>query len=459
MLEAFLEQLPTISGVSSLEIPAQFTDPNSVERLVDQLKSKDQITDLVFLHGELGRHDLHCFEDLIHIRSLRWVDSGERRRIPKGIFKIPNLQLLEFRQADFRAIPDEIGQLQKLRFFKFQGNGSGRKILEISEAIGQLSSLQILEISDVYVDRLPTTISALPNLEKLGVYNAERLYNLPDSLGQLPNLKVLELVNNSINTLPESIGNLSKLRALDLTDNSLTEFPESFKSLQNLEKLSLDGCRFIKHLPKGFEHLVSLKSLKLKNEGLNYEKALQQLAKLPNLEVLEILRYDDVPFAIPVDVKNMPALKWLRLKVGQMDSGQVLSVLSNIESLEYLDLRGFDLRALPADISGLANLKSVRLDLLALSDIEVAFVFSRLSELPILAHISLARSAKFIPREIALLQHLQSIDASNNPIHLLPKEMEQLRSLKQLNLKGCKVPVSELVQLQEQLPDLTVINE
>ncbi len=457
MLEAFLKQLPLLTGVTSLEIPAQFTDPNSVELLVDQLKTMDQITDLVLVSGELGRHDLGCFGKLIHVRSLRWVDSGERRRIPKGIFKIPHLQLLEFRQADFRAIPDEIGQLKSLRFLKFQGNGSGRKILEISEAIGQLSSLQILEISDVYIDQLPTAICTLPNLEKLGVYNAERLYNLPEALGALPNLKVLELVNNSITALPQTIGDLSKLRALDLTDNALKEFPDSFSRLQRLEKLSLDGCRFITHLPRGFQNLVGLKSLKLKNESLDYEKALQQLVELPSLEVLEVLRFDDTPFELPVEFGNLPVLKWLRLKVGEMDSGQALNVISAIQTLEYLDLRGFDLRELPIGFSGLTNLKSVRLDLLSLSDKEVSFVFSRLSELPSLVEVSLVRSAKFIPREVALLRQLQSLDVSHNPIHLLPKEMEQLQSLKRLNLQGCKVPDSEVALLKERLPNLEIV--
>jgi len=47
------------------------------------------------------------------------------------------------------------------------------------------------------------------------------LTELPESLGNLSRLKVLDLRNNQLTELSESLGNLSQLQVLSLSDNQL----------------------------------------------------------------------------------------------------------------------------------------------------------------------------------------------------------------------------------------------
>lgn len=67
------------------------------------------------------------------------------------------------------------------------------------------------------------------------------LNNLPESIGQLKFLQILDLRNNNLTELPESIGNLEFLEELILHDNALRSVPKSIGNLKNLGLLHLDN--------------------------------------------------------------------------------------------------------------------------------------------------------------------------------------------------------------------------
>jgi len=455
MLESYLEQLPG-KNAEKLVIPANCYTLQAIDQLFDRLPNYTLLKEIVLVDGELEKHQLERFKELWQLRFLRWIGTRERRKIPKGIFELPNLQLLELRQTNFRAIPDEIQQLQNLRYLKYQGNRNGRQILEITEQIGALSSLQMLEISDVLLLELPESIGALERLEKLGIYNTERLLSIPDSVCDLPQLKVLELVNNAINRLPDGLG-LLPLKALDLSNNPMTRLPESFSKLIHLEKLSLEGCRNLEWLPDGFHCLEQLKSLKIKNEQLNYDYLVEQLVRLPNLEVLEILRYHEEPFELPEIFGKLPTLKWLRFNVDQMDTAQVVNVISQITSLEYLDLSPFDLTKLPESLNKLINLQSLRLDIRKLEGRALDQVFEILAQLPSLIHLDLSRAINQLPESIERLKSLQILDLSFSEISTLPKSLSKM-NLTRLDIRGCSVDRTDLRLLKTELSDLQIVD-
>lgn len=455
MLESYLEQLPG-KNAEKMVIPANCYTLQSIDQLFERLPHYKLLKEIVFVDGELEKHQLERFKELWQLKCLRWIGTRERRRLPKGIFDLPNLQLLELRQTNFRSIPDEIQQLQNLRYLKYQGNRNGRQILEITEQIGSLNSLQMLEISDVLLLEIPETIGNLERLEKLGIYNTERLLSIPDSICDLPKLKVLEVVNNSINKLPDRLGSLP-LQALDLSNNPLTRLPDSFPELVHLEKLSLEGCRNLEWLPDGFNKLHQLKSLKIKNEQLNYPYLIEQLVQLPNLEVLELLRFKEEPFHLPELFGQLPQLKWLRLKVDQMDTTQTLEVICQISTLQYLDLSPFDLNCLPESLVMLPELQSVRLDIRQLKGKELDLVFEKLSTLPGLIHLDLSRSVDFLPDSIGCLKGLQILDLSFSDITNLPGALSGME-LTRIDLRGCSIDKDDLKQIKAGHPTIQIIS-
>jgi Leucine-rich repeat (LRR) protein len=106
---------------------------------------------------------------------------------------------------------------------------------------------------------------------------------LPDSIGNLINLQVLNLANNNLESLPDSIGNLINLQYLYLSNNKFSTLPDSIGNLINLQELYLHINKF-SSLPDSIANLINLKKL-----YLFYNK----LVSLPT-SILKIKRVLDI---------------------------------------------------------------------------------------------------------------------------------------------------------------------
>ncbi|XP_077230172.1 disease resistance protein RGA2-like [Tasmannia lanceolata] len=82
----------------------------------------------------------------------------------------------------------------------------------------------------------------------------------------LSSLRVLDLKGLRINKLPDSINNLKHLRYLDLSNNSISRLPESTSSLYNSQILKLSRCELFRELPNDMRNLTNLRRLDLQTE-------------------------------------------------------------------------------------------------------------------------------------------------------------------------------------------------
>ena len=94
------------------------------------------------------------------------------------------------------------------------------------------------------------------------------IHTLPESIGNLDDLRKLYLEENNITSLPDSFSNLTALVQLYISFNQLTELPENFGNLDNLYILDL-GYNSINNLPDSFLDLSSLTYLWLFNNELS----------------------------------------------------------------------------------------------------------------------------------------------------------------------------------------------
>ena len=70
------------------------------------------------------------------------------------------------------------------------------------------------------------------------------LVELPESFGNLPNLKLLNLTScQLIQKLPTRFSYLKKLKELFLEETVIMELPIDFGKLQSLGKAYFDGCK------------------------------------------------------------------------------------------------------------------------------------------------------------------------------------------------------------------------
>lgn len=117
-------------------------------------------------------------------------------------------------------------------------NVLNKKIMNLPASVGNISTLQNLNLSENYLSFLPETIGNLSNLIHLNLSHNKFLV-LPENLGFLTNLKKINLSFNKLTTIPKSFQNLTKLEYLDLRDNNISYLPEYFQGFKSIKFLWL----------------------------------------------------------------------------------------------------------------------------------------------------------------------------------------------------------------------------
>jgi internalin A len=145
--------------------------------------------------------------------------------------KVKGISVTSFAEA-------RIHQARKNRVTELHLYGLG--LTELPATISQLSQLRVLYLGDNKLTTLPESISRLSRLQKLYL-GSNQLTTLPESIFQLSQLSLLSLGNNNLTGLPDSISQLSQLEWLSLNDNQLTALPEALRKLTRLERLYLHG--------------------------------------------------------------------------------------------------------------------------------------------------------------------------------------------------------------------------
>jgi hypothetical protein len=102
---------------------------------------------------------------------------------------------------------------------------------------------------------------------------------------KLRRLRVLSLSGYRIYELPESIGDLKHLRFLNFSRTEIKNLPDSVATLYNLQTMILEHCSYLKKLPSTFCNLVNLRHLNIR--GANALEGMPpQMGKLTCLQSL-----------------------------------------------------------------------------------------------------------------------------------------------------------------------------
>jgi len=150
--------------------------------------------------------------------------------------------------------------------------------------IGNLENLKILDLqSNNLSGTIPSTIGNLKNLRKLWLNNNKLEGEIPSTLGDLTKLQQLNLNDNYlVGKIPESLGNLSSLFNLYLNNNQLEgDIPSSFENLISIVYFGLNNNKLTGRIPS-VEKLVKLRELHLENNDFE--------GKIPSFEYSKYIR-------------------------------------------------------------------------------------------------------------------------------------------------------------------------
>ncbi len=159
----------------------------------------------------------------------------------------------------------------------------GQRVKEISlnsnnlngslpESVGNLDALQILQLSNnrLGAKPLPASIGDLSALTKLQLSGCGLTGSIPPELGKLESLWVLKLNQNQLSgSIPATLSYLSMLEYMDLSENQLTgSIPPEFGNLAKVTYLSFFSNRLTGSIPFSLDTIPDLADLYLSHNLL-----------------------------------------------------------------------------------------------------------------------------------------------------------------------------------------------
>lgn len=206
-------------------------------------------TSLSFLDLSLNNFNSVAIPEFVfNITTLQHLDlrdSGFGGPVSSAIGNLTSLQFLDLSGTEVSPIPMTMGNLCNLTTLNLEHALSNNSLSELGQALSGCTkdSLEILRLANNrFSDRIPDWLGELKSLRILDISTNQLYGPIPASIGGLSSLEILVLsVNNLNETVSESFGQLSKLITLDLTYNSLnTTLTEAhFANLKSLRYLNL----------------------------------------------------------------------------------------------------------------------------------------------------------------------------------------------------------------------------
>ena len=340
------------------------------------------------------KFNFSAIPNLHEIITIRFENYTDKIEIPLAINEYPNITILKFigkSGRDAFKTPDNLEKLINIKvliIWNFCGFTELKQMPQLEEFHTIVENVQ-KDTRDI--------ITLFPNLKVLlmsGPYLPLKNQKLANEIGSLSSLEELYLFSLGLIILPNSFGNLKQLKQLVLKGNTLNGFPEVITQLENLESLEINQ-RFTK-LPDSLVHLQKLKKLHLNTDnfpGFTDGRKIKQTpipAVIGKLENIEDLDFGIVDLFDIKPILTLKKLKKLSLKNSALNNCEGFS---NFSMLEELDLeKSFFLR----NLDGLKELSIKKLNLSS-SLLESIDAISSLASLEILDISRCYRIKDFTP--------------------------------------------------------------
>lgn len=269
----------------------------------------------------------------------------------------------------------------------------------------------------------PYSWRSMSRLRSLFVFPSK--IDSPPSVYSLPPgfrlLRVIDVEYVPICKLPDEVGNLFNLRYLNLKGTWIQELPKSIGRLHNLQTLNVYQTK-VKALPSGVANLRNLRYL---------------IVCQYNLELVDDFNYVNGSWA-PSDMSNLKSLQVLHFVKVNGASARHVEKLTQLTCMGLIKEREVDERVLCSSIEKLSLLS--HLALMASSEEEFLHLDSLSSPPPNLRRLNLIGKLGKVPQWFFSLQHLHALFLSWSRLSQDPLPyIESLPSLKRLTLVNAYV--------------------
>ncbi|KAM7367395.1 hypothetical protein PAMP_015300 [Pampus punctatissimus] len=271
---------------------------NHISHIPDHAFSK--LGRLVVLHLNNNRivsMGTNCFHGLHSLETLD-LNYNSLIEFPTAIRSLSHLKELGFHSNNIQSIPEHAftGNPSLITIFFYDNpiQSVGRSAFQNLPELRTLSLNGAADLTE-FPDLMGTK-----SLESLTITGA-RITSLPGAVcEQLPNLQLLDLSYNQIQTLP-SFSGCESIQKIDLHHNEIEELEENtFHGLMSLRSLDLSWNRLSTVKPNSFSALPALIKLDLSANQLSSLpliglQSLTHLRLAGNAQLIELIPREDLP--------------------------------------------------------------------------------------------------------------------------------------------------------------------
>ncbi len=293
-----------------------------------------------------------------------------------------------------------------------------------------------------------------------------KLTAIPDSVFKFKNLKYLNLGNNEITKISHKIGQLSNLEELILKDNSLSDhsiitLPDELGTLSKLRVLDLSS-NLLGNLSSCIYELNSLEVLDVSRTNVQFDNRIYELEQLQVLRISELF----VPIILPLELTYINSFHHLDCHGSRIENlNQILPFLANLEylnisnsgfaefPLELIQMSQLDTLIFSSGPGGTNNMGKISWDIAKMNDLKVLVCSGvglselpkSLFKLPKLEYLDLSyNSIKFLPKQCYRNCTLRYLDLSGNPLNELPTQFSKAH-ISTLKLGGISCNVLDVI--------------
>ncbi|MBC3845391.1 hypothetical protein H8K90_03275 [Winogradskyella echinorum] len=270
--------------------------------------------------------------------------------------------------------------------------------------------------------------------------------NLDSLLIKKDEIYALNLSNTEIKVLPEQLFQFKNLQYLNLSSNRFSDREKLFDDLAklpNLIILELDRC-YLRALPDNINKLTNLQMLSLTFN--DFRTLNENIGELTNLKYLNLGANGKLR-ELPSSIGDLRCLQMLDISPNGLRG--LPDELANCNQLINIVGNAGTLRNLPSQIGGLVNLKYVNLGANKITKLPFD-----IGQLLTLEHLSLgSNDIKKLPASFSELSNLNFCGLSYNRLNTFPNEVLELDSLQTLWLHNNVF--SEIPKEIGNLPNLT----
>ncbi|MGB1605967.1 MAG: leucine-rich repeat domain-containing protein, partial [Promethearchaeia archaeon] len=207
---------------------------NQISVLSDALGEAKALRELQAKGNQIARIP----DSIVELQALELLDVSQNKltALPSTIGSLPRLFKLNLDENQLTVIPACFAGLQALTDLSMAKN----KIAAVEEdALAPLSNLCMLEL---HQNCFSGYFSSVPKSEKLDRLSLafNQLQGL-ENVDRAPNLTLLDLHSNKIQTLPDSLCTMYKLQALKISNNDLSDINPRISLLDSLVRMNIEG--------------------------------------------------------------------------------------------------------------------------------------------------------------------------------------------------------------------------